>query len=868
MSFINYTGLTYDDIKRDIKTRLSEDSRFDNFRESSLYSVITEIFAATTDFTNYYIERRAEESFLDSAKLRSSIVLLSKMLGYVITRPVPAKASIKMVISSLPADVTAGKVIIIDAGTTFTYNGIDFIIPKALTYTITQKDIINFADPTYVKEINFRASGTDEIFDDSDSRSQYGIEIVQGEKRTKKFDFSTNTQMGQRFQTYTIEDPGFSNLYGSEDKGYSSSNGSYDYTVNWTRVAVGINEGDAFATSMNNTPNEYFINRRSFLNSDTIPLLTAYGAGANVNCCVIRTTMTDGVEILFADDNVSSIGAKSGKNVYVRYLATKGAKANTIGVVGKAIQCSKSDYGSGFDKKNVSFFLTSNITGGSDIEDIESIKINSPEIFYSLDRCVTPRDYINYLKTLTLSTKKVKNAIAWGEQEETRFVEGIANIKLFNVVLFSALSDMYVKQSDSTLGTIYTNVDTDANTVIAPLTATEFDWFNTIMLSDNTTPLKNIVVSESPEMNDLKNVYEKLYERSQISVKNVYVSPIIQDFQLSGTIYFNPLINKTEAIKKIKNSVYSHLSLNADFNTPVFKSTIIDLIEGFAEVHHADVNIVPVDKSDSEYTFTVTSSGTDNDRYGDSVAYQPFRNASIGTVFSTSLTTKAKFGTREYSRLPAIDSIDIFKQILSTYNKSVGLSAFTSASYESVFCLLPNFEVISTKVDSDFIESTLIWPSSNTYDSDTCDIVTTTTKNTKAFEPSERNLYLGLMKCYLDKLNILSKGKDTFDNKIEKWDLLLNSSRCWCSLTDLKDGNSLSSETKDSSCLANLNKANASEIQYFIDNYFFYLIQILRNTFSYTIRQNMIDSNGNISKFSMRNEIARVSMENVTFTYR
>jgi hypothetical protein len=111
---------------------------------------------------------------------------------------------------------------------------------------------------------------------------------------------------------------------------------------------------------------------------------------------------------------------------------------------------------------------------------------------------------------------------------------------------------MYVKQSDSTLGTIYTNVDTDANTVIAPLTATEFDWFNTIMLSDNTTPLKNIVVSESPEMNDLKNVYEKLYERSQISVKNVYVSPIIQDFQLSGTIYFNPLINKTEAIKKMK----------------------------------------------------------------------------------------------------------------------------------------------------------------------------------------------------------------------------------------------------------------------------------------------------------------------------
>jgi hypothetical protein len=59
-NFINYTGLTYDDIKSDIRSRLAEDSRFDNFRESALYSVITEIFAATTDFTNYYIERSFE----------------------------------------------------------------------------------------------------------------------------------------------------------------------------------------------------------------------------------------------------------------------------------------------------------------------------------------------------------------------------------------------------------------------------------------------------------------------------------------------------------------------------------------------------------------------------------------------------------------------------------------------------------------------------------------------------------------------------------------------------------------------------------------------------------------------------------------
>jgi hypothetical protein len=656
-------------------------------------------------------------------------------------------------------------------------------------------------------------------------------------------------------------------MYGDEDFGYNIPKPELtDITNNWTRVAIGDNETDAFCANKDefDIKREFWIDRRSFLNSETIPLLSATGAGADVKYCVVRTSMTDGVELLFGDDNVSSVGAKSGKNVYIRYLSTEGSKANTIGVKGKQIQCSETDYTHGFDKKNIEFYLTGNITGGSDVENMESIKINSPEIFYSLERCVTPRDYISFLKTLTLSTKSVKNAIAWGEQEETRFNEGLSNIKLFNVVLFSVLSDMYAKTNDGTLGEIYTKVDDEVNVVVAPLSATDHDWFNVIMLSDSTTPLKNVQADDSAEMKDLKRVYDKLYNRSQVTVKNVYVSPIIQDFGLSGTIYYNPLIDKNMASKKIMNAVYSHLSMRADFNTPVYISSIVDIIEGFSEVHHADVFFVPKETIIGENdSFSRTTSG------GDSSVANIFATAPIGYVFSTSWTNKDKFGTREYSRVPVINAIDIQKQTLTSNALTKEISAYTTASYESIFCLLPEFQVKSYKIDDNFIQSTLIWPSGDEYDLDTCDPVTAGSKNVfKNYYPSERNLYLGMMQCYLNRLKALSgmnDEQDSLDAVIAKWDALLQSTKCLCSLRDVKDREAALGRSEE--CSNNIKNATETDIMDFINKNFYYYVKFLRNTFIKDIRQNMIDKSGNITKFSMKNEIARIDLSDLAFTY-
>ena len=47
-NILNYTGLTYNEMRDSVISRLAQDSRFANYSQSQLYSVISEIFLAAT----------------------------------------------------------------------------------------------------------------------------------------------------------------------------------------------------------------------------------------------------------------------------------------------------------------------------------------------------------------------------------------------------------------------------------------------------------------------------------------------------------------------------------------------------------------------------------------------------------------------------------------------------------------------------------------------------------------------------------------------------------------------------------------------------------------------------------------------------
>lgn len=831
---------------------MSQDPRFSNFTESQLYSVLVEIFAATTDFTNYYIGRRAEESFLDSAKLRSSVIMLSKMLGYIIQRPIPATTSIQIKIKT--KGVGASPVLTIPRGTVFSFNGLNFILKNSVTYTLSQTDINNFStNPNYYILLEFSDKNNIGVLKPTEQLSDEDknpIYLIQGDLITYELAPSDNDQLNTRYQTYKISDKTFSNLFGSEDYGYDVSTGNIDVTSNFTRVGVSNSVVTAFANSSSqvdfNNSGEFYIDRRSFLNDATYDGLSARNSGSSSKYCVVRTTMDDSVEVLFADDNIGKIGPNSNNQyLYVKYLSTKGAAANQIGVAGKLIYSQATSFGS-FNSSEVEFYLRKNITGGSDIETIDSMKVNAPGIFYSLDRCVSSKDYVNFLKTLT-SPINVKNAIAWGEQEETAD-KIIPNIKMFNVVLFSILGSMYhksnsngVEQYDSLAG------DEDFYKLLA-----DNNWFDLLVAGDSVTPLRDENYESKVTLEDVGLVYSKLKSRSQVTTKNVYIAPIIKDLKIGGYIYLNALADRVKTDTKIKNAVYAYLDENADFDIPVYVSNLIELIESFPEVHHADIKLVSNDEFYQDAaTHNISSSAT----FDDMGSYDA---DPVGKIY------REVSNDRSISSPYYISSQDIYTSSLSSY-----LSAYSENTKQAIVLLLPQLETATFKLDPKengslrLVSTEIVWPSENVWNKKFCRIAVDGDSDVdlvRNFVPSERNFYLGMMKPVYDKMKKIATGNnsnlvmDYLEGYISNYDNCAG-----CSMKQLSKIKSIvdvdSIFGKDLSPIYN---ADPLEVSDFINTKFADVVEIFRNSFITDIQNGMLDSYTNAVNYTIKNEIVRV----------
>jgi hypothetical protein len=101
---------------------------------------------------------------------------------------------------------------------------------------------------------------------------------------------------------------------------------------------------------------------------------------------------------------------------------------------------------------------------------------------------------------------------------------------------------------------------------------------------------------------------------------------------------------------------------------------------------------------------------------------------------------------------------------------------------------------------------------------------------------------------------------------IKSYDEMATNGKCFCSLKDISQTKSLTASTQ--ACSNNIVNASVFEIADFVQNYFQYYVKILTDTFSNEIKLNMIDAQGNISKFSMKNEIARINLSNVKYSYK
>lgn len=104
---LQVTDLDFDTIKNNLKNFLRQQSEFQDYDfEGSGLSVLLDILAYNTHYNAYYLNMVANESFLDTAIMRSSVVSHAKSLGYVPFSRSAAVANVTVTINTTSEDTT------------------------------------------------------------------------------------------------------------------------------------------------------------------------------------------------------------------------------------------------------------------------------------------------------------------------------------------------------------------------------------------------------------------------------------------------------------------------------------------------------------------------------------------------------------------------------------------------------------------------------------------------------------------------------------------------------------------------------------------------------------------------------------------
>lgn len=98
---LKITELDFDQIKSNLKSFLKQQSEFQDYDfEGSGLNILLDVLAYNTHYNAYYLNMIANESFLDSAMLRNSVVSHAKRYGYIPRSAVSSRAIVNITVDS------------------------------------------------------------------------------------------------------------------------------------------------------------------------------------------------------------------------------------------------------------------------------------------------------------------------------------------------------------------------------------------------------------------------------------------------------------------------------------------------------------------------------------------------------------------------------------------------------------------------------------------------------------------------------------------------------------------------------------------------------------------------------------------------
>ena len=148
MAKLQVTELDFDDIKENLKTFLKAQNRFKDYDfEGSGMNILLDTLAYNTHYLAFNTNMVANEMFLDSAALRSSVVSHAKMLGYEVTSARAPIASLNVIVTTNTDTLT------MPAGTKFSAsigsNSYSFVTISDITGNNVAGQIVFNETPVY-----------------------------------------------------------------------------------------------------------------------------------------------------------------------------------------------------------------------------------------------------------------------------------------------------------------------------------------------------------------------------------------------------------------------------------------------------------------------------------------------------------------------------------------------------------------------------------------------------------------------------------------------------------------------------------------------------------------------------------------------
>lgn len=630
---LDYTLVTHEQLLDQFRNRLLSDPRFKNLSAAAIYQIYMEMMSGTFDMLHFYLSRTAEEMFFDSAKLDSSGIKLSKNLGYNPRRAIPATAEIAIKLTGpLPKTAAIGDTIWFNnESLKLSFNNKQYRLDHCYSYTLDANDIATGVDnPNWQKTISYSiphdaVDGFIPLAQNANALDR--IRIVQCSIVTEEIYAVANAEsIGNSYQCYDVNNIKFSNWYSKRDP-FAYSENKYVPADGWCKIGIGLNKTDAFSP-------EKLCDieiENVYCNPKVKAANAVVGNTKKLNVCRVETNQDKTVRITFGDGSIVNNGFNNGDEIlYVQYVETDGYAANTPDVVGSVLDNSSKIMAHAPGKlydltKNVSFVLTTNISNGDDFESLARMKINAAVWFASRGQLVNEKDFNAYFASMSKPIA-AKNAIAW------------TTTKLKNRTnYFSNYSDQFTNECNNAkdaifytvIGDLYESLGNDRYKVKELYTATNEDYVvGGTTLYNNTNDylshisdlsecvrstnnrLQTIAYEQANDKNDpfhlnTVSIYNDIEEKLPFGVMPISIPPIVQYFDLVGTVEIDRTTNVADYQSEIESKIYKWLVDRQSFNNKIYKSDLIKLIYDNKSTRNVSVDLTPstLTKDTADYYF-------------------------------------------------------------------------------------------------------------------------------------------------------------------------------------------------------------------------------------------------------------------------